>query len=159
MQIIFAGILLAKEPPDGGTDGVLGFELPEPMQIVQDIDALRGADSYPQARGNRKRVLTGTIRPKSATTLAEAHRLRNQWYETLPWQGGALLLIQDTEIVTFAVAVLERIGIADNTEGTSYGLTWSFRVGPPSFTSNTNSLTDSGASPIEDSHGNALQTH
>jgi hypothetical protein len=158
MQIIFAGIPLASEPYDGGTDGVLGFALPVPAQIIQDIDAIRAADSYPQARGNRKRTISGTIWRKPATTLAEAMLLRQQWYESLSWQGGALVLTEDTTITTFAVAVLEKIDIADNTEGVGYGLAFTFRVGPPSFTSNPSTLKASTGNSLLYSTGKPIQT-
>ena len=144
MQILYGGIQIALERPQG-TDGVLGFQVPKGTQNVQWIEALRGADAYPVARGNRKRTVTGSIFPAPLATLDAAMLAREQFYELLPL-SGPLVLAEGTTITTFAQAVLQDIDMVEEvTAGVSFGLKFIFVTGAPKFSiSGGNLVTSTG---------------
>jgi hypothetical protein len=158
MQIVYGGVVVASDPP-GGAVGVLGFSAPKAEQSLQWIEGLRALDAFPISRVNRKRTVSGTIYPAPLATLAAAKLAREQFYELLP-ASGALVLTQDTEITTFAVAVLQGIDVVEGvTEGVSFGLQLTFAVGPPAFTVNPASLQDSAGADVTDSKSNPIQTN
>jgi len=156
MQITYGGKPIATEPP-AGTDGVLGFMVPRGEQNFQWMEGLRAADSYPIARFNRKRTISGSIYPAALTTLAAALQARTQFYENLP-ASGPLVIQQDAQVETFNYAVLQTIEVLEAvTEGVSYGLKFSFLVGPPGANTANNVLqTGSGSGVLEDGRGNEL---
>jgi len=128
MQIIFAGVTIAKDPSFGGTDGILGFMLPKGKQNVQIAEFMRAADAVPIGRGNRKRTLTGQISPKPSPTLGAAMLARMAVYDNLP-QTGILILQESTTVVT-CMAVLETFDeVKEQMEGVSFAHSLVFQVG------------------------------
>jgi hypothetical protein len=139
MQITYGGVPIANEPP-GGTDGTSGFLVPKATQNVEWIEGLRSPDAYPRALYNRKRTVTGGVFPAALTTYAAALLARTRFYEQLP-AYGALVIIQDAQVVTFAQAVLQDIDVVEEmTFGVSFGLNFTFQCGPPVFTTLNNAL-------------------
>src|SRR5437868_4920744 len=111
MIITFAGTEIARETPEGGSDGILGF-LPEGEQDVQVAKYLRATWAQPIARGNRTHTLAGRItRPCYVTNAAAVLDLMLK-FGSLP-SSGRLVFTEGTTTVTFLVAVLKGFKISE----------------------------------------------
>ncbi len=156
MKVVYAGTTLGAEPPQSGTDTLQGFALPKAKQQTEWAEGLRSEDAEPMGRMNRQRTITGIVIPMPGMTFGQAMAARTQFYETLAFEG-ALVLMEDTQVTTFAQAVLADIDVVKAaTFGVSYGLQFTFDVGPPAQTNSTSMLGDGRGNILGDGRGNAL---
>jgi len=130
MKITYNGVVIAAEPPDGGTDAVTGFK-PKAKTNVFDPKFLRAAYDTPIPRGNRVITLTGTITPSPSPTLEAAMLALEMLYGSLP-ESGDLVKTINGNTVTYPAAVLETFVALEDRNGVSIGYQLTFIAGAPS---------------------------
>ena len=154
MIVTYAGTILGAEP----LATIQGFSLPKAKQETQWAGGLRSPDAEPMARMNRERTITGVITFSPGMSLGAAMAARQQFYEALAFEG-ALVLAQDANVTTFAQAVLADIDVVKAvTAGVSWGLQFTFDVGPSKQTTTAGVLGDGTGAVLGDGTGNAIGT-
>jgi hypothetical protein len=130
MKLTYNGVVIAAEPPDGGTDAVTGFK-PKGVPLTQKSEPIRARYATTIPRGNRLVTLTGVIAPTPGPTLEAALIAAETMYGSLPDSGDLVKTINGSS-VTYPGAVLGPFEVLEDFNGVSYGFRLTFFVGQPS---------------------------